>query len=49
MKDYGATVLFGTGYTVTEDVIPADWAFDSLDCMRAQPTRGDPVDQRRVR
>ena len=25
-------VLFGTGYTVTEDVIPAGWDFASLDC-----------------
>lgn len=25
-------VLFGSGYTVTEDVIPANWAFDHLDC-----------------
>lgn len=25
-------VLFGTGYTVTEDVIPANWAFASVDC-----------------
>ncbi len=32
VKDYGKTVLFGSGYTVTEDVIPANWAFDHLDC-----------------
>jgi hypothetical protein len=32
VKDYGATVLFGSGYTVTEDVIPAGWEFVSLDC-----------------
>ncbi len=32
VMDYEDTVLFGTGYTVTEDVIPADWAFVSLDC-----------------
>jgi len=32
VKDYDDTVLFGTGYTVTEDVIPTDWAFVSLDC-----------------
>jgi hypothetical protein len=25
-------VLFGTGYTVVEDVIPANWAFTSIDC-----------------
>jgi hypothetical protein len=32
VKDYGATVLFGTGYTVTEDVIPSGWEFVSVDC-----------------
>jgi hypothetical protein len=36
LKDDGEKVfngvLFGTGYTVTEDVIPANWAFDSVDC-----------------
>jgi len=32
VKDYGKTVLFGSGYTVVEDVIPANWAFTSLDC-----------------
>ena len=32
VQDYDNTVLFGTDYTVTEDVIPADWAFVSLDC-----------------
>jgi hypothetical protein len=32
VKDYGDTVLFGSGYTVTEDVIPANWEFVSLDC-----------------
>jgi hypothetical protein len=32
VKNYGKTVLFGTGYTVVEDVIPANWAFTSLDC-----------------
>lgn len=25
-------VLFGTGYTVTEDVIPSGWEFQNLDC-----------------
>jgi hypothetical protein len=25
-------VLFGTGLTVTEDVLPADWGFTSVDC-----------------
>ena len=32
VKDYGKTVLFGSNYTVTEDVIPTNWAFVSLDC-----------------
>jgi Prealbumin-like fold domain len=32
VKDYGKTVLFGTGYTVTENVIPANWEFVSLNC-----------------
>jgi hypothetical protein len=32
VQDYENTVLFGTGYTVTEDVIPANWEFVSLDC-----------------
>jgi hypothetical protein len=32
VKDYGKTVLFGSGYTVTEDVIPANWALDHVDC-----------------
>ncbi len=32
VKDYGKTVLFGSGYTVVEDVIPTNWAFKSLDC-----------------
>jgi hypothetical protein len=32
VKDYGKTVLFGSNYTVTEDVIPDNWAFTSLDC-----------------
>jgi Prealbumin-like fold domain len=32
VKDYGKTVLFGSNYTVTEDVIPANWKFVSLDC-----------------
>jgi hypothetical protein len=32
VQDYDDTVLFGSGYTVTEDVIPANWEFVSLDC-----------------
>jgi Prealbumin-like fold domain len=35
MKDYGKTVLFGSGYTVDEDVIPANWALDSINCSVA--------------
>jgi hypothetical protein len=32
VKDYGKTVLFGSGYTVTEDVIPSGWEFVNVDC-----------------
>ena len=32
VQNYNDTVLFGTGYTVDEDVIPAGWEFVSLDC-----------------
>jgi hypothetical protein len=32
VKDYGKTVLFGSNYTVIEDVIPTNWVFVSLDC-----------------
>jgi hypothetical protein len=33
VKDYGKTVLFGSGYTVNEDLpLPANWEFVSLDC-----------------
>ncbi|MGY1615695.1 collagen binding domain-containing protein [Geodermatophilus sp. SYSU D00691] len=32
VQDYQDTVLFGAGYTVTEDVVPDNWAFDSVDC-----------------
>lgn len=32
VQDYNGTVLPGTGYTVTEDVIPAGWDFVSLNC-----------------
>jgi len=31
-KSYTDTVLFGSGYTVTEDSLPAGWDFVSLDC-----------------
>ena len=31
-KDFGKTVVFGSGYTVTENVIPTDYAFDHVDC-----------------
>ena len=32
VQDYGNHVLFGSGYTVTEDVLAEDYAFDHLDC-----------------
>ncbi len=32
VKDYDDTVLFGTGYTVTEDVLPSGWDFFSVNC-----------------
>ena len=36
LKDDGVQtfdgVLFGTGYTVVEDVIPAGWGFDNVNC-----------------
>jgi Prealbumin-like fold domain len=32
VQDYNNTVLFGSGYTVTENVIPAGWNFLSVDC-----------------
>jgi hypothetical protein len=32
VQDYNDQVLFGSNYTVTEDVIPANWEFVSLDC-----------------
>jgi len=32
VKDFNDDVLFGTGYTVTEDVIPAGWDFVEVDC-----------------
>ena len=35
VKDYGKTVLFGSGYTVDEDVIPANWDLDNIDCSVA--------------
>ena len=33
MKSY-SNVLFGTGYTVDEDVIPSGWDLQSIDCER---------------
>jgi hypothetical protein len=36
-------VLFGSGYTVVEDVIPANWEFLSLDCSASS---GDADDRR---
>src|SRR4030095_4416572 len=35
VKNYGKTVLFGSGLTVDEDVIPANWGLDSIDCSVA--------------
>jgi Prealbumin-like fold domain len=32
VKDYNNTVLFGTGYTVTEGAVPAGWEFVDVDC-----------------
>lgn len=32
VQDYGQTVLFGAGYTVVEDVIPAAYVLDGVDC-----------------
>jgi hypothetical protein len=32
VKDYGKTVLFGSGYTVNENVIPTGWDFVNVDC-----------------
>ena len=32
VKDYGKTVLFGSGYTVVEDVIPTGWDFVDVNC-----------------
>jgi hypothetical protein len=36
VKDYGDTVLFGTGYTVTEDVVGAGYDFNSINCSASQ-------------
>ena len=32
VQDYEDTVLFGTGYTVTEDVVPTGWEFVNVNC-----------------
>jgi hypothetical protein len=32
VKDYGKTVLFGSGYTVDETTVGANYAFDHVDC-----------------
>ena len=32
VQDYDDTVLFGSGYTVNENVVSAGWEFVSLDC-----------------
>jgi hypothetical protein len=44
VKDYGKTVLFGSGYTVTEDVIPANWEFVSLNCDASTGVTANIVD-----
>ena len=41
VQDYGNTVLFGTGYTVTEDVIPSGYAFDHVDCSASVGVTAD--------
>jgi hypothetical protein len=38
VKNYNNTVVFGTGYTVTEDVIPQNWALDHVDCSASSST-----------
>ena len=41
VKDYGQTVLPGTGYTVNEDVIPARWDLVDIDCdVAGRPSVG---------
>ncbi len=45
MQDYGDTVLFGSGYTVTEDVIPAGWEFVSVDCSASSGVTPSIVDE----
>jgi hypothetical protein len=32
VQDYNDTVLFGSGYTVVEDVLPTGWDFVNVDC-----------------
>ncbi|MFC7493417.1 MULTISPECIES: MSCRAMM family protein [unclassified Nocardioides] len=32
VKDYGKTVLFGSGYTVTEGAVPSGWEFVDVNC-----------------
>lgn len=36
VKDFNDDVLFGAGYTVTEDVVPSGWDFVSVDCSASQ-------------
>ena len=41
VQDYGATVLFGSGYTVVEEDVPPGWVFDNVDCNVAEhPSSG---------
>ena len=40
-QDYSGEVLFGTGYTVTEDDLPTGWDLDSIDCeVEGQESEG---------
>lgn len=50
VKDYGQTVLFGTGYTVEEGAPPTGWAFKSLDCSASVGVTPsiDPLTPRKV-
>ncbi|HEX6249738.1 MAG TPA: prealbumin-like fold domain-containing protein [Nocardioidaceae bacterium] len=44
VQDYEDTVLFGSDYTVTEDVIPDNWEFVSLDCSASSAGTAYSVD-----
>jgi hypothetical protein len=45
VQDYGDTVLFGSGYTVTEDVIPPGWEFVAVDCSASSGVTPSIVDE----